>query len=357
MKALLIFGARPNFMKVAPLYRAMQAGGVIEPVLVHTGQHFDQRMSDEFFQVLELTMTDVHLGVGAGSQTAQIAKMMQLLQDVYADVSPDMTVVVGDVSSTLAGALVSDIHGVPVAHVEAGLRSRDWTMPEERNRVLTDRLSSYLFTPSADGDANLIAEGIDPGRIHMVGNLMIDSLDWLQPRLAPERVRAEHGLTGDYGLVTLHRAGNVDDPDSLKRIVDALATVAQDIPLVFPVHPRTRQRLASFGLSLDEPGLLIVPPMSYLDFVSLLSEATLVLTDSGGIQEEATVLGVSCLTMRDNTERPITLEYGDNELVGSDPYRLVDAARERIARGRPAARRPPLWDGHAATRVVDILGR
>ena len=365
MRPLLVFGARPNFMKIAPLYRAMRSRPGWEPVLVHTGQHFDASMSGDFIRSLELPVPDVHLDVGPGSQAGQIAEIMKRLEPVILDRAPDVTVVVGDVSSTLAAALTAATLGVPVAHVEAGLRSRDWSMPEERNRVLVDRLSAYLFTPSPDADDNLAAEGIPAERVHNVGNVMIDSLDWVLPRMRPEWVRRPFGVAaGGYGLVTLHRAGNVDEPLVLLRVMAALAEVAAELPLLFPVHPRTAARIAGLrgpnatdGMGVPEDGdaIRLLPPLSYTEFVALLAGAALVLTDSGGIQEEATVLGVPCLTLRENTERPITVEYGANELVGTDPRRIVAAATRRLSGRRPAARRPPGWDGRTAGRIVDVL--
>lgn len=356
MKVVLVCGARPNFMKVAPLYREMQAREGIEPFLVHTGQHFDKEMSADFIESLELPTPDAHLEVGPGSQAWQIAEIMKATEQVVHGVGPDVTVVVGDVSSTLAAALASATLDVPVAHVEAGLRSRDWSMPEERNRVLTDRLSRYLFTPSPDAEENLRKEAIDEDRIFPVGNVMIDSLDWVLPRLSQAEARASAGVgAGPFGLVTLHRPANVDDPGVLKGIVSALRRVGEHVPLLFPVHPRTRQRLDAFGLDLAGPGVKLLPPLAYDRFLALLAGASLVLTDSGGIQEETTVLGVPCLTLRHNTERPTTLEYGVNVLVGADEERILQTALDQLSRPRPEARRPPLWDGNTAGRVVDVL--
>ncbi|MDQ4097629.1 MAG: UDP-N-acetylglucosamine 2-epimerase (non-hydrolyzing) [Actinomycetota bacterium] len=356
MRPAVVFGARPNFMKVAPLHRAMAARPEFDPMLVHTGQHFDAVMSDDCMEALELPTPDVCLGVGPGTQAAQIAAVMGRLEPVLREAEPDASVVVGDVSSTLAAALTSATLDIPVAHVEAGLRSGDWQMPEERNRVLTDRLSHWLFTPSGDADDNLAAEGIDAERVFCVGNVMMDSLDWVLPRLSVGRIRRSFGVaSGPYGLVTLHRPGNVDDPRVLRGIISALVAVARDLPLLFPVHPRTRQRLRDFGIDAGAPGVRVLPPIPYDVFVALLSACSLVMTDSGGIQEEATALGAACVTLRDTTERPITMEYGRNRLVGSDPERIVEAARGCIADGPPPPARPPLWDGKAAHRIVDIL--
>jgi UDP-N-acetylglucosamine 2-epimerase (non-hydrolysing) len=343
-------------MKIAPVYRAMHQRGGFDPVLVHTGQHFDKEMSDNFISTLGLPTPDKHLEIGPGSQARQIAQVIERIEPVIMTTKVDLTIVVGDVSSTLAAALASSTARVPVAHIEAGLRSRDWSMPEERNRVLTDRLSSFLFTPSSDGDSNLISEGIEPQRIHMVGNVMIDSLDSVLPLLPRAEAVNELGLSaGRFCLVTLHRPSNVDDPAVLGGIVGALTEVAREVPVVFPVHPRTARSAETWGLRLDGFGLITTPPLDYLRFAALLAEADLVLTDSGGVQEEATVLGTPCLTLRENTERPITIEYGGNELVGSDPAAILTAASRKLAGSKRPPRRPPLWDGHAAERIVRIL--
>jgi UDP-N-acetylglucosamine 2-epimerase (non-hydrolysing) len=266
-------------------------------------------------------------------------------------------VVVGDVNSTVAAALAASTLGLPVAHVEAGLRSADWTMPEERNRVLTDRVSAFLFTPSEDAGANLRAEGLDESRIHFVGNVMIDSLDWMLPRLSVGDVLRKHGVEGtSYALVTLHRPSNVDRPDVLRGLLSAFGRIAREVPVLFPVHPRTRQRLQELnGTAPVDAGLAVLPPLDYTEFIALLSSARLVLTDSGGIQEEATVLGTPCLTLRDNTERPITVHAGSNQVIGSDPDRVADSAGRVLSSPRPPAVRPPLWDGRSADRIVRVL--
>ena len=356
IKPMLVFGARPNFMKIAPIFREMRRRDDFEPVLVHTGQHFDEAMSDQFLRVLELPRPDVHLEVGSGTESWQTAQIITRLEPVVAELRPDCGVVVGDVTSTLAAALALSLAKVPVAHVEAGLRSRDWTMPEERNRVVVDRLSELLFTPSEDADHNLVAEGIDPAKVFRVGNVMIDSLDWVLPRLSVGEALARYGVAGErFGLVTLHRAGNVDDDGILKGLVAALVEIAEELPLLFPVHPRTHKRMEALGLSFDGTGVAHLPPLSYSDFTALLSRAAVVLTDSGGIQEEAVVLGVPCLTLRANTERPITLESGLNRLAGTDPAKVVELARETLRGPRRPATRPPLWDGASGRRVVDVL--
>jgi UDP-N-acetylglucosamine 2-epimerase (non-hydrolysing) len=353
VKILHVVGARPNFMKVAPILAQLRKREGVRQLLVHTGQHYDAKMSDVFFRDLGMPDPDVHLGVGSGSHAQQTAKVMIEIEPVLAREKPDVVVVAGDVNSTIAVALVAAKMGLAIAHVEAGLRSRDWTMPEEVNRVLTDRLSALLFTPSRDGDENLRAEGIESARVHFVGNVMIDSLAAALPRARESRIheRLELSRKG-YALATLHRPANVDDPAALRGFLSALAEVAVQVPVVFPIHPRTRSRLPA---GFDAPGLKLVEPLGYLDFLALTAEARLVMTDSGGIQEETTALGVPCLTLRDNTERPITVEVGTNQLVGTDPRRAVAAAREVLAGRGKTGGIPELWDGHAAERIADIL--
>lgn len=356
MKSMLIFGARPNFMKIAPVYRAMRARGDFDPTLVHTGQHFDKEMSSDFLQALELPTPDFHLAVGSGTQAWQMAEVIKRLEPMMAQEPWDVVVVVGDVTSTLGAALAASICEVPVAHVEAGLRSRDWGMPEERNRVLTDRLSRFLLTPSSDADENLRSEGIPDDRVFMVGNVMVDSLDWMLPRMDREGLLKRFEVNaGSFGLVTLHRPSNVDDPRVLKGILQALSEIASELPLLFPVHPRTQQRIEEFGVIMSDLGIKALSPMGYEVFTSLLADARMVMTDSGGIQEEATVLGTPCLTLRENTERPVTVESGINQIVGCDPYAIIEKAREVLSRPRPDGVRPPLWDGNAAERIVEVL--
>ena len=362
MNILHIVGARPNFMKVAPLIARLQKLGGVRQILVHTGQHYDAKMSDVFFQDLGMPAPDVHLGVGSGSHAQQTAKVMVEIEPVLLREKPDVVVVAGDVNSTLAVALVAAKLGIPIAHVEAGLRARDWAMPEEVNRVLTDRLSDLLFTPSRDGEVNLLAEGIDPTRIHFVGNVMIDSLRAALPRAQQSRIHEKLEVQkGNYALATLHRPSNVDEPVALARVIAALTEVAAWAPIVFPIHPRTRARLEADGplraRLAATPALKLCEPLGYLDFLALIENAKLVMTDSGGIQEETTALGVPCLTLRENTERPITVEVGTNQLVGCDPAQIVPAAAEVFAGRGKKGSLPELWDGHAAERIADVLIR
>ena len=359
LKVINVVGARPNFMKVAPVVGAMRRRArEFQSLVVHTGQHYDAQMSDAFFRDLELPAPDIHLGVGSGTHAAQTANVMLRFEPVVARERPDWVLVVGDVNSTLACALVCAKLCVPVAHVEAGLRSRDRTMPEEINRVLTDQIADLLLTPSPDADENLRAEGIPPERIRLVGNVMIDSLYAHLERAKASPVRAQLGVNGQpYAVVTLHRPANVDDRTTLAGVLSALVELSAQLPVVFPVHPRTRERLAEFGL-LDQidaraPRLRVLEPLGYLDFLRLMSGAKLVLTDSGGLQEETTALGIPCLTLRANTERPITVTHGTNRVIGTDPARIISAARAALA--HPPASRPPLWDGQAADRILNAL--
>jgi UDP-N-acetylglucosamine 2-epimerase (non-hydrolysing) len=347
---IVVAGARPNFMKVAPILRALDRAGLPRS-LVHTGQHYDEALSGVFFRDLDMDPPDVRLDVGSGSHAEQTARVMLRFEPVLRAAAPQCVLVVGDVNSTLACALVAAKARVPVVHVEAGLRSRDRTMPEELNRLLTDQLADLCLTPSPDADRNLIAEGVPRERIVCVGNVMIDTLVAALPR-----ARGRHTMTpGTYALATLHRPANVDEPDALARLVDVLGRIAAILPVVFPVHPRTRARLDAFGLAAPA-GLRLVEPLGYLDCLALEADAALVLTDSGGMQEETTYLGVPCLTLRETTERPITVTEGTNRVVGTDPAVIVAAARGALA--APAARRyPALWDGRAADRVVAALAR
>ena len=361
LKVINVVGARPNFMKVAPIVAAMKRRPAqFQPLVVHTGQHYDAAMSDSFFRDLELPEPDVHLGVGSASHAAQTAAVMERFEPVVLNEKPDWVLVVGDVNSTLACALVCVKLGVKVAHVEAGLRSRDRTMPEEINRLLTDQIADLLLTPSPDADANLRAEGIPPERIRFVGNVMIDSLLQNLERARASRIRTELGVADSaYAVLTLHRPSNVDRPETFSRILSALETIAKTLPVIFPVHPRTRKTIAELGLNdrvAAMKNLRLIDPLGYLDFLNLYSNARLVLTDSGGIQEETTVLGIPCLTLRENTERPITVELGTNVIVGTDTARIVTAAAAALnGSAKTTARRPPLWDGHASERILDAL--
>jgi UDP-N-acetylglucosamine 2-epimerase (non-hydrolysing) len=363
LKVINVVGARPNFMKVAPIVEAMKRRGLEEfaPLVVHTGQHYDAQMSDAFFRDLGLPEPDVYLGVGSASHAVQTAAVMQSFEPVVLKEKPDWVLVVGDVNSTLACALVCSKLSIKVAHVEAGLRSRDRTMPEEINRLLTDQIADLLLTPSQDADENLLAEGIPSERIRFVGNVMIDSLFAQLKRAATSTVREDLGIAErDYAALTLHRPSNVDDPQTFKRILDALEEIATRLPIIFPVHPRTRVRLQEFGLLNIIEGnrnLQLRDPLGYLDFLRLYSGARLVLTDSGGIQEETTALGIPCLTLRENTERPITVEMGTNTIVGTDMKKITSAAALALdaPRDQQRARIPPLWDGHTADRILDAL--
>src|SRR6266850_4668425 len=331
LKVINVVGARPNFMKVAPIVAAMkQRAGSFDPLLIHTGQHYDAAMSDAFFRDLDLPKPDTYLGVGSGSHAAQTAAVMERFEPVVLQAKPDWVLVVGDVNSTLACALVCVKLGVKVAHVEAGLRSRDRTMPEEINRLLTDQIAELLLTPSADGDENLRAEGIPTERIKLVGNIMIDSLLSQLDRARQSTARADLGLTDkEYAVLTLHRPSNVDDTAAFVRVIEALEDIARRLPIVFPAHPRTRKMIAKLGLTARVEkikGLLVIDPVGYLDFLQVLSGARLVLTDSGGIQEETTVLGIPCVTLRENTERPITVELGTNTSAGTNPANIIKTA-------------------------------
>jgi UDP-N-acetylglucosamine 2-epimerase (non-hydrolysing) len=356
-KILHVVGARPNFPKIAPIIAAMaRLPQQFQQRLVHTGQHYDERMSAIFFRDLALPQPDIYLGVGSGSHAQQTAKIMLAFEEVLLSEQPDWVIVVGDVNSTLACALVCAKLGVKLAHVEAGLRSFDRSMPEEINRLVTDQLADLLFTPSPDADEQLLREGIPPERIRFVGNVMIDSLVAALPLAEHSPILGDLGLrAGAYGLVTLHRPSNVDDPATLSGIVAALQTLARELPLVFPVHPRSRQRMLDFGLAAADPRLLLIEPQGYLDFLHLTRHARLVLTDSGGLQEESSFLGVPCLTLRPNTERPITVTLGTNRVIGSQPETIVAQARERLRQAMPPKPAIPGWDGHAAERIVAAL--
>ena len=355
----LVAGARPNFMKIAPLLAQLEKHPRFHPLLIHTGQHYDDTMSRAFFDDLEMRPPDVNLEVGSGSQARQTGRIMSAYEHLVLDRPPDLVMVVGDVNSTVACSLVAAKLHIPVAHVEAGLRSFDRAMPEEINRILTDTISDYLFTTCSDADRNLLREGIDPEKVFFVGNVMIDSLMRVREKARRSDVLERLKLDDrGYALMTLHRPSNVDREETLSGILDAVERIQTQLPVVFPAHPRSRKMFKQFGLETRIGGLggfMMIDPLGYIDFVRLMDRARLVLTDSGGIQEETTVLGIPCLTLRENTERPVTVHQGTNRLVGSDAERIV-AETERILRqDAPETNRPPLWDGAAAGRIVDIL--
>lgn len=355
MKILHVVGARPNFMKLAPVHRALGRYSRVHQTVVHTGQHYDVNMSDVFFQQLGLPLPDFNLQVGSGTHAAQTAEIMLRLEPVLLDHPFDLVLVYGDVNSTVAAALVCSKLWIPIAHVEAGLRSLDRSMPEEINRLLTDQLADLLFTPSMDGNRNLEAEGIPAEKIHFVGNVMIDTLVRMLPA-------AEHEVLPDlprqFVLVTLHRPANVDDPAWLGKLVMDLNSIGKDLGVVFPVHPRTRRQITNLGHDgAAMPGLMLLEPLPYLAFLALQRRAVAVITDSGGIQEETTFLGTPCLTVRENTERPITVEIGTNTLVGRNTGRLRTEVKAILAGQKKAGAIPPLWDGQAAERIAEIIVR
>jgi UDP-N-acetylglucosamine 2-epimerase (non-hydrolysing) len=361
VKIVNVVGARPNLMKIAPLMDAYAESRKIEPLLVHTGQHYDHNMSDLFFRQLGIPAPEINLGVGSGSHAVQTAEIIRAFEPVVLEHEPDAVLVVGDVNSTIACGLVASKLGVKLVHVEAGLRSFDRAMPEEINRVLTDSISDLLFCTEASGVENLEREGVHSSKIHMVGNVMIDTVLRHRERAEASTVLDDLGLSaGGYAVLTLHRPSNVDDAATLTGIIQALEGIQKDLTVVFPAHPRTRERLVAFGLAerVDAlAGIRMIEPVGYLDFLKLMASAKLVLTDSGGIQEETTILKVPCLTLRENTERPVTIEVGGNQLVGSDPDRILAAARGLLKGERPDVATPPLWDGRAAGRIVEILER
>ena len=354
MLILSVVGARPNFMKVAPVIRALEAVGARQ-LLVHTGQHYDRNMSKIFFEELAMPEPDIYLGVGSDSHARQTARIMTAIEEVLGEHRPDLVIVAGDVNSTAATALVTSKVLVPLAHVEAGLRSFDRQMPEEVNRVVVDHLSDLLFTTEASGETNLLREGVDKERIHFVGNCMVDSLLGHLDRALEGSPWQSFGFDEQaYALLTLHRPSNVDDPETLRSLLGTLAEVAEKVPILFPVHPRTRQRIADSGVELP-PSFHLAEPLPYLTFLGLMARARLVLTDSGGIQEETTALNVPCLTLRWNTERPITVEQGCNRLVGTDPEQIHAGVAEILGGRWGEAQRPALWDGRASERIASVV--
>lgn len=359
MKIVNVVGARPNFMKIAPLLEEMEKVPSIQPILVHTGQHYDLAMSEAFFEDLEIPEPDVLLGVGSGSHAEQTAKIMLEFERVLEREKPDLVLVVGDVNSTLACALVAAKLLAPVAHVEAGLRSFDRTMPEEINRKLTDHLADHLFTTSEDANENLRSEGIPAERIHLVGNVMIDTLRKYEPIARSKKAADVFDLKPQgYAILTLHRPSNVDDPKVFALILDTLEQVLRKVPILFPIHPRSRKRIAELGFGPRIEGLRnlkLCDPLGYLSFLSLMMDACFVMTDSGGIQEETTTLGIPCLTLRENTERPVTVTIGTNTVVGLDRETIVAEASKILSGWTKRWQVPPLWDGKAARRIVNHL--
>jgi UDP-N-acetylglucosamine 2-epimerase (non-hydrolysing) len=366
MRILTIAGARPNFVKIAPLLKTMRQRADIIPILVHTGQHYDWKMSEQFFRDLEIPAPDFNLAVGSGSHAVQTAEVMKAVEPLLLTERPDLVLVVGDVNSTMAAALTAAKLCIPIAHVEAGLRSFDRTMPEEVNRIVTDAVSDLLFTTEPSARENLLHEGIPDHKIHFAGNVMIDALHMTRSLWERSDIFERLGLASGqmYAVATLHRPANVDSPVVLSSLMNALDTVAQVLPILLPVHPRVRPQLETrAGLTwledsqpkMPSSGILCLPPQGYLDFVALVSKARLVLTDSGGIQEETTILQVPCLTLRDSTERPITVTHGTNRVIGTDPGRIVTEASAVLAQDRRPSPPPPLWDGRAAVRIVDTL--
>jgi len=349
MKVLNIVGARPNFMKIAPIVDEMKKTPGLQSILVHTGQHYDDAMSDIFFRELGIPVPDVHLGVGSGSHAEQTARIMVEFEKVCLKEKPDLILVVGDVNSTMACSIVAAKLLIPVAHVEAGLRSFDRTMPEEINRLVTDALAAFLFTTSRDADENLKREGVDPSKIFFVGNVMIDTL--LKHRAKADAIKLDKPK--QYALITLHRPSNVDDPHVLSGILEALEQISKTMPILFPIHPRTAKSIEDFGLSLN--GIRTMQPLGYLEFLNLQSTAAVVLTDSGGAQEETTILGVPCLTLRHNTERPVTIMHGTNIMVGPDKERILRAFRQIMSGDWKPSGPPEFWDGHAAERIVRVI--
>jgi UDP-N-acetylglucosamine 2-epimerase (non-hydrolysing) len=352
-----VVGARPNYMKIAPVMEALRGDSRVRQLLVNTGQHYDQAMAGGFLTELQLPAPDHNLGVGSASHAIQTAKVMIAFEEICLADRPDLVVVVGDVNSTMAASLVAAKLVIPIAHVEAGLRSRDKYMPEEVNRIVTDRLADLLLTPSRDADENLRAEGTPEERIHFVGNVMIDTLRRHLPIATRGRVRDRiAAIDGQYAVLTLHRPSNVDDRETFAGILEGVRHVAATMPVVFPVHPRTRHRLHEFGFEVGLENLILTEPLGYIDFLALTSHASLILTDSGGLQEESTALGIPCLTLRENTERPVTVTDGTNRVVGTNPRNII-AGVEQVFQSTAPTRMPELWDGHAAGRIAAVLTR
>ena len=363
LRVVCIVGARPNFMKIAPLMRVFRADSAdFDAYLVHTGQHYDEAMKDAFFRQLNIPEPDIDLGVGSGTHAVQTAEIMRRFEPVLDDLAPDLVLVVGDVNSTIACALVATKKDISVVHVEAGLRSGDRRMPEEINRVLTDQISDLLFTTEPDGESNLLREGVDPNRVHFVGNVMIDTLLANRVRAIPAaqtlaNIEGFSADTGEFGLLTLHRPSNVDNPAVLRRLLETLVEISERLPLVFPIHPRTRARVKDAGLDslLAQSRIGLTEPLGYLQLLGIMEKSRLILTDSGGLQEESTALGLPCITLRENTERPITVTEGTNTIVGTDQAKIRSCFDDVMASGGKAGRIPDLWDGHAAERIAARL--
>ncbi len=356
MKVTCVVGARPNFIKAAPVIEALRKRPAISVTLVHTGQHYDRQMSALFFEELGLPKPDLDLEVGSGSHGEQTGQIMIRIELILQREKPDLVIVFGDVNSTVAASLCAAKTNIPVAHVEAGLRSFDRTMPEELNRIVTDHLCDYLFTTEPSAQKNLLKEGIPEEKIFFVGNVMVDTLLKHLERARAYRFREKLGLKSrPYGLLTLHRPSNVDNDHTLAEVLGTVSKIGQEIPIVFPCHPRTRQQLGRREFACFHRGLIVVEPLGYLEFLSLMTDARLVLTDSGGIQEETTVLGIPCLTLRENTERPVTIEQGTNVLVGTNPARILAAATKALNGTYSGTRVPELWDGRAAERIAEIV--
>ncbi|MCL2622242.1 MAG: UDP-N-acetylglucosamine 2-epimerase (non-hydrolyzing) [Planctomycetaceae bacterium] len=359
LKIVCVAGARPNFMKIAPLIEAFRRSGHIKSFLVHTGQHYDEKMSDLFFRELGIPKPDINLGIGGGSHAVQTAEIMKAFEPICLEQKPDAVLVVGDVNSTIACGLVTVKLGIKLIHVEAGLRSNDRTMPEEINRILTDSISDLLFCTEKQGVEHLRAEGVAANKIFLVGNVMIDTLLKNREKAEKSMILEEMGLTPhQFGTMTLHRPGNVDDPMIFSSLINTIETIQKDMPIIFPIHPRTRKNIEAFGLQ-DKvehmPNLRLIDPIGYLDFLKLNANALVVLTDSGGLQEEATILKVPCITLRENTERPITCEVGSNQLVGTSPEAILAAYRRIREKQLSEPGVPDLWDGQAADRIADII--
>ncbi|MFP3867796.1 MAG: non-hydrolyzing UDP-N-acetylglucosamine 2-epimerase [Desulfobacteraceae bacterium] len=385
LKWLIVAGARPNFVKIAPLIRAIEnynanhalSKAEVIPVIVHTGQHYDQAMSKVFFDQLNIPQPDINLGIGSGSHGEQTGRIMIAFENVIIEQKPDLVIVVGDVNSTIACALVAAKLNIPVAHVEAGLRSFDRSMPEEINRILTDQISDFLFTHSRNADENLLTEGVSKEKIFFVGNIMIDSLRLILPYTSSaitttklNALLSQNGAPSAYGLLTLHRPATVDSKAQLETVLNTISEISRNLPIIFPIHPRTRKQVISYGLAdklnwLTEDLQLTngkgknfiyaPPPLGYLDFIALMEKARVVFTDSGGAQEETTIMGVPCITLRENTERPITITEGTNTLAGTDPIKITKAFAKAVASEQVERRIPELWDGKTAERIISIL--